>query len=325
MGDDVKVGMIVRSDQGGLGNQTHEIWRHVRPDVTVNVNFSRLPDAMPQGYWRYPGAVETTWKGVGFPFDHRGAFQLLLTCDVIFSVETFYDLRLMQHPQAPPGVLYVNPELFRGYGAPTYWAPTPWLVDELPAGTRVVPFPVATDRPYKKGRGFMHVGGRNTSFDRNGTRAAARAVRHTGELLQLTHQVDMPTMQGAVQLGTVEHYWDAYAHGDVLVMPRRYGGMSLPVQEALAAGLTVVMTDQSPNEQWPVMLVDGNVSTVRTVAKFPIPAMDADHDALVAACRDARDWGRDNAQAQADWVEAHSWDTLLPVWQAALEDAANSR
>jgi len=312
--------MLVRSDQGGLGNQTHEIWRHLKPAVTVNVNFSRLPDAMRQNYWQYPDSIETTWKGVGFNFDNPRAFSELLTCDVIFSVETFYDLRLAR--QRVPMVLYINAELFRGYGSPTYWAPTEWLLDQLPNGTRVVPFPVATDRPYKKGRGLMHVAGRNTSYDRNGTRAAGLAARRLGQRLQMTHQVDMPTVQGATQLGAVEHYWDAYQHGHVLVMPRRYGGMSLPVQEALAAGLTVVMTEISPNDRWPVRLVPGDYSTVRTVAQFPIPVCDVDHDALVDALRGIDDWAYDNQQRQADWIEANSWDTLAPVWRSALEEAA---
>ena len=312
--------MIVRSDQGGLGNQTYEIWRHLKPAVTVNVNFCRLPDAMPQNYWAYPNSIETTWKGVGFPFDNEKAFKALLTCDLIFSVETFYDLRLPK--QRIPMVLYVNAELFRGYGAPTYWAPTDWLLDKLPDETRVVPFPVALDRPYKKGRGLMHVAGRNTSYDRNGTRAAGLAARRVRTVLKMTHQVDMPTVPGTTQCGSFAHYWDAYQLGHVLVMPRRYGGMSLPVQEALAAGLAVVMTDTSPNDRWPVRLVSGKHTTVRTVAKYPIPVCDVDHEALVDALRDIDDWAAANEPRRVEWLEANSWDALLPVWQQALEDAA---
>ncbi len=241
---DLRFGLIVRCDDTGIGNQTWEIWRHLHPQVTVAVDFSRLPDHLPQHRDRYiahrasPELVWTTWKGVGFPFDNPRAVKVLKTCDVVFSIETFYDLRLPDEIKA--GVLYVNPELFRGYGAPTYWAPTSWLLDELPEGIRVVPFPVATDRPWRMGEGFLHVAGRNASYDRNGTRPAADAVRQLGHMLQMVHQVDMPSIQGARQLGAVANYWDLYTHGDTLVMPRRYGGLCLPVQEALAAGLAVV-------------------------------------------------------------------------------------
>jgi hypothetical protein len=275
---------------------------------------------LPQNYWHYPGAVRTTWKGVGFQFDNRSAFQLLQTCDLIFSVETFYDLRLAQ--QNIPMVLYVNPELFRGYGSPTYWAPTDWLVDQLPEGTRVVPFPVATDRPYRKGTGFLHVAGRNAAYDRNGTRPAAAAVRRLGEPLKLAHQIDMPSVRGTRRMGATEHYWDLYAAGGTLVMPRRYGGMCLPVQEALAAGLNVVMTDIEPNSRWPVMRIPGKRTQVKTVANFPIPAIDVDVEALTEGLRNIEEWAIENEPARVAWVEANSWDTLTPMWRQALEDAA---
>ncbi len=327
----MRLGLIVRCDDTGIGNQTWEIWRHLHPQVTVAVDFSRLPDHLPQHRDRYPdplpllaGVTWTTWKGVGFPFDNPKVLPLLKTCDVVFTIETFYDLRLPDQIKA--GVLYVNPELFRGYGAPTYWAPTTWLLDELPVGTRVVPFPVATDRPWKMGEGFLHVAGRNASYDRNGTRPAADAVRQLGGLLKMVNQVDMPSIQGAKQLGAVDDYWDVYKHGDTLVMPRRYGGLCLPVQEALAAGLAVVMTDTPPNDQWPVRLVPGVKSTVKTVGptrNHKTPAVDVDVIALREVLRDVHEWRGDMEPLREEWVETHSWDTLTPVWMRALEEAAN--
>ena len=312
--------MIVRADTTGLGNQTWEIWRHLEPKVTVAVDFSRLSNHMPQRRWMYPGerTIWTTWKGVGFNFDNEKAIRMLKTCDLIFSVETFYDLRIPK--LRVPAVLYVNPELFRGYGSPSYWAPTDWLVDKLPEGTRVVPFPVATDRPYRKGTGFLHVAGR--THDRNGTRAAATACHQLGVRLNTTHQISLPSMQGSRHVGDVGDYWDLYQHGDCLIMPRRYGGMSLPVQEALAAGLTVIMTDIAPNRRWPVKLVPGRHSTTRTVAGFSIPTCDVDIDKLRTAIRTIDTWRWELEEAQAEWVAANSWDTLLPVWQEALEAAA---
>ena len=321
---DLRVGTIARCDDTGLGVQTWETWRHLKPDVTVVVDFSRLPAHLTQHRDRYPGALFTTWKGVGFHFDNIKAMPALRSCDVVFSVETFYDLRV--HEQAKAAVLYVNPELFRGYGSPTYWAPTDWLHDRLPAGTRVVPFPVAADRPWRRGEGFLHVAGRNASYDRNGTRPAADATKRIGHFLRMLHQVDMPSIQGAIQLGAEDNYWDVYSHGDVLVMPRRYGGMCLPVQEALAAGLQVVMTDIAPNPQWPVELVGGALSTVKTVGPDRhnrIPAMDVDVVALAECLRTVVERRDETLEARRAWVESHSWTALLPVWREALEDAAN--
>ena len=226
--------MIARCDDTGLGTQTWEIWRHLKPAVTVVVDYDRLPNHLTQHRDRYPDALFTTWKGVGEQFDSTRVLPALQTCDVVFSVETFYDLRLSDMMKA--AVLYVNPELFRGYGSPTYWAPTPWLLDRLPDGTRMVPFPVAADRPFRRGEGFLHVAGRNASYDRNGTRPAAEAVKRIGQFLRMLHQVDMPSIQGAIQLGAEDNYWDVYSHGDVLVMPRRYGGMCPPCRKRSPPG-----------------------------------------------------------------------------------------
>ena len=40
---------------------------------------------------------------------------------------------------------------------------------------------------------------------------------------------------------------DLYKNFDALILPRRYGGLCLPMNEALMSGLPVIMTDISPN------------------------------------------------------------------------------
>jgi hypothetical protein len=44
------------------------------------------------------------------------------------------------------------------------------------------------------------------------------------------------------------NYLDQYKDGDVLVIPRKYGGLCLPMQEALAHGIPVIMPDIEPND-----------------------------------------------------------------------------
>jgi glycosyltransferase involved in cell wall biosynthesis len=41
---------------------------------------------------------------------------------------------------------------------------------------------------------------------------------------------------------------ELYASFDVLILPRRYGGLCLPMSEALASGLPVIMSNTSPND-----------------------------------------------------------------------------
>ena len=42
---------------------------------------------------------------------------------------------------------------------------------------------------------------------------------------------------------------ELYSDFDVMIMPRRYGGLCLPMNEALCSGLPVIMTDISPNNR----------------------------------------------------------------------------
>jgi len=101
--------------------------------------------------------------------------------------------------------------------------------------------------------------------------------------------------------------------------------MCFPTVEALAAGLTVVMPDVAPNRMWPVRLVKANPTSVRTVAKFPIPAVDVDVDDLTVKLADIDEWGNDHLADRVAWLEANSWDTQAAVWLQALEEAANEQ
>ena len=47
-----------------------------------------------------------------------------------------------------------------------------------------------------------------------------------------------------------EFYWTTYYHQDALILPRRFGGLCLPANEAIGAGIPVIMPDIDPNNTW---------------------------------------------------------------------------
>jgi len=112
-----------------------------------------------------------------------------------------------------------------------------------------------------------------------------------------------------------------YALGDAMVMPRKYGGNCLPLNEALSSGMPVIMTDVLPNShllplEWLVPArIEGSFAP-----RFNIDIYQADHDLLY----DKIAWLRGcdmavesrKANAIADTI---SWSTLLPKWQAVIE------
>ena len=192
--------------------------------------------------------------------------KALLSCDVVYSAETFYDPRLDEAAEAGRirTVRHVNPELFGGEYATAYWYPTSWRpVDHLPPGP-VMPLGIPDDwiRGRPAGPGLaLHVGGHRAAGDRNGTKLAIDiAQRSKHWRWRFTSQDGI----GAVPRGLIARTefvkdthdrWELYDGCAVLLLPRRYGGQSLPVVEAAARGLAVVMPDTPPNSEYPTVLV----------------------------------------------------------------------
>ena len=256
------LGMIVRADFGrGLAQQTYSFWRHLKPDVTVVIDMSEVQGARPydwpQDFDAYPGAIQTKWKGYTADFENPQALAALSDCDIVFSAETYYDERL---PERTRTILHVNPELFRHQKATQYWYPTPWRINDLPPG-HLVPTPIedediALDLPGTNK--LLHVGGHRAAGDRNGTQIIGGTIRHIDHPWRLTAQDGMkmsPRVRQRVEVkGNTENRWELYDGCGILVYPRRYGGQSLVVNEAMARGLAVVMGDNPPNiEAWPVV------------------------------------------------------------------------
>jgi len=100
------------------------------------------------------------------------------------------------------------------------------------------------------------------------------------------------------------------------VLPRRYGGLCLPVQEACAAGLAVLMPDLVPNGVWPGPRVPAEFLRKVTMPCGRVPVYDVKADVLAAAMDELADPVR-RAEVQGEsvaWAQAHSWEAQKPAW-----------
>jgi hypothetical protein len=336
----MQVGVVARSEARGLGNQTYEVCRNLDPDrvLLVDPGPDRRFDQHPERYdpWR---TTVSRWRAG--QLDRPVVARWLRGLDVVYSAETPYDLRLPEWA-AEVGcsvVVHANPELLNVHDATaavTWWSATPWRRDFLPPTTRVVPMPCPTPKVTTDTDGggvrFLHVAGWPTVKDRNGTDAVVAAAKRMTSgapvILRGQHR-DLAAYRGAapnlrVEVGTIPNYWDLYRGADVLVMPRRFGGLCLPVLEALAAGLPVVMTDCPPNEVWPGPRVRAtSTSTVQTRGGV-LPLFDTDPQALAETldgiATDPETLSKLRREA-ADWVAANTWDALSGMWRDELERA----
>lgn len=341
----VKVGLFgARADDRGLGRLTLDFYLHMRPDRTLVVDMGTWARQFKQHLGRYPDATVVAFNGGQLdPLVMRRFFTGL---DVAIMYETAYDHRAYEIARAAGcrTVLYSMPEFHRHAtedlpGPDVVWLPTCWRADLIP-GARVVPAPVALDEagavPARPGRlRVLHVAGHRASGDRNGTipfLRALRSVRSDAAVRVMTQDPRLPKVQGItrqrvqVDVGGVEDHWRLYDRADLLVMPRRYGGLCLPVQEALAAGLAVAMTGCEPNPQtWPIAPIawgpGPTISTPGGRVELADPDTGSIAEVIDRLAGDPAELAALRAASTA-WAETHSWDALRPLYLAELERAA---
>ena len=346
----MRLGMIVRGEQRGLGILTAEAWRHLDPAVTIAVDMGALARGFAPDFAQYPGAAVAAFDGATFTPDAVAAIRdLLPEIDVLWTAETFYDWRILDWCR-DAGVATVNlcmPEFFRADmpRPDVIWNPTTWRMGSLPPGTVHVPVPVALDRfpePAPRRDGplrVLHNAGHRAAADRNGTLSFLAAIPHMGATPAQPIEVTVSGQDGRLPVprscrgiqytskprGSAA-YWQVPVGFDLIVQPRRYGGLSLPVQEALAAGCVPVMPACPPNPDWPIIPVPyrehGEIDT--PAGRIPlVETQPADIGRTVAVLAADEAGLRARRQAAYEWAAQHSWDALTGVWLDELDRAAD--
>lgn len=187
----------------------------------------------------------------------------------VYSAETTYGAAYWDEAERAgvKTVLAVNPEFLDRHDRPTVWAaPSMWRYDQLPEPKCFLPVPITPVSGCERHSctHFLHIVGRPATRDRNGSEDLLKALQFVTSQIRLTitcqepgHVEGLvrryhvpPNVELVVRSGDVLCNTDLYAGMDVLLMPRRFGGLCLPVNEALGAGLPVVMPDISPNNTW---------------------------------------------------------------------------
>jgi glycosyltransferase involved in cell wall biosynthesis len=265
--DTTRVGLVARADNRGLGQQTWAVFRNLHPYRTLVVD---CPSQNPLTlhFDRFPGAKITQ------TMSRDDVVEFLDGLDVVYTAETGYSQHLWReaHRMGVRTVLHANYEFWQPTDHPTKLvAASTWNLDKYPSGTDYLPVPIETDRciPHRKhetATSFLHVIGRPAIKDRNGTLDLLYALQFVKSRISVTITCQQSGYVGGLinQYGlripnrvdlTIDsvdalNYWEKYAGHDVLVMPRRFGGLCLPANEALGCGMPVIMPDIPPNNTW---------------------------------------------------------------------------
>jgi hypothetical protein len=258
--------------------------------------------------------------------------------DTLFCIETPYDWSLLARARARqvttilrinyeylPDPLTVAPDMLI--------APIAWY---QPDGAVILPFPVDRARfPFRKrtrAHTFLHVAGSHGESGRNGTSELLEAIPLVRSEVRFViySQRPLPRMDDArvdVRIGDFPDNAALYAEGDVCVLPRRYGGQSLPMNEALSVGMPVMMIDMRPQSAFlpkPLLIPYQRLESIRLDRTVESAAIDP---AAIAAKID--EWAYRDISAFSEWADAHaqsmSWDTLRPRYEDLCRGGARRR
>lgn len=357
----MKIGLIARADNSGLGVQTKGFYDHMPVAKTLVVDISKMNGnkIFPE---RYPNAQFV--RGIPTPNQFR---EFLADLDVVFIAESAYSFEFYEIAKelgVKTAVQY-NYEFFDWAVNPNYptpdmfIAPSKWHYQDVedickqrgimhaylhcPIDRTALPF-----REIKQARTFLHVAGRAAAHDRNGTFTLIEASRflkteaniriHFQGEQGLKHQLTATTEDyhrnlrnvgnpNSVTITTEDYddYADVYKEGDVLVLPRRYGGNCLPLNEGLSIGMPVIMTDIAPNNEflpqnW--LVASGMVGTFTPRTRIDI--FGADPQALAAKIDRFYNYSADLMRLEnqvADRLAQHiSWDGMRAQYMKAFEE-----
>ena len=184
-----------------------------------------------------------------------------------------------------------------------------------------VHIPVPVEVPWRqrtKAEVFIHNSGNGGLNGRNGTRELMDAIKYVKSPARIVIR-----SQTTKDL-SYEALWRHGGDGDVFVFPEKFNGLSLPLQEAYAAGMLVMGTNRFPMDQW---LPNGPLIKV---ASYTEGYVSPRCNVFKEACIDPRDiaakideyYGSDitaySKQGRA-FADRMSWARLKPRYVELLE------
>jgi glycosyltransferase involved in cell wall biosynthesis len=189
----------------------------------------------------------------------------------------------------------------------------------------LIPDPVDTDaiqfRRRKRAITFVHNAGRFGTRFANCTPEVLAAIPLVKDpdvrflirsQKEITFKVDDPRVR---YQGPVDDYRELYREGDVFLMPQKFRATSLPIQEAMAAGMPVITTDTKPFNEFCPFLIQPSSTQVLTgrplrrpvVGHFVTPETIANTIDNIAGTNI-----EDYSSLAREYAESISWNILGP-------------
>lgn len=344
-----RLGLIARGDLTGLSVQTQAFWRHLQPEQTLVVDLSRHSRQKPDNRMMPNSSI---WNDNIYPSTEivkdSKLERFLRSVDVVFTCETPYNYWLFKRARelGVKTFLQFNYE-FLDYNKSNigtlpepdvFLAPSMWHLDDvkkLLPGRDIRFLPVPVDRkafPFKHRDHLdtlLHTAGTGAMEDRNGSVLSAEAMSYVSSSvkLHLRSQSRIKEISSRPNIvltnSKVKFPHELYGDEQVFLMPRKFGGLCLPMNEAVSCGMPIISTDCSPQSTWlpeALLVPSKRVKTIET--RHPIGLYESDPKDIARVI----DWLADNPKEvshYSDWAdhyaESISWTKMKSVYLENLE------
>lgn len=353
----LRVASLIYATDSGLGLLAKAFVDHGVITHPIVVRHGRHPT---HDEW-HPDAPQIT--DLNNPAQRDMASRHCAGCDVLLMLETPHIWSLIPHCRSK-GVKTVLCPMYECEKANLEYQPDfficPSLLDQQYYPDRSIFLPVPVEVPWRqrtRAEVFVHNAGHGGLKGRNGTAEVLEAMEHikspaklivrsqeslyrtaghrqhaqlTNPLIRRGQKIDYddenaprPERMAEFREGTMP-YEQLWSEGDVFLFPEKFNGLSLPLQEARAAGMLVMcgarfpMTTWLPNE--PLIPVKGYRKNKigPPYNEFSEAIFDPKHIAATVDGWYGADLTAYSLEGKA-WAETMSWNALRPRYLQTLE------
>ncbi len=338
----MRVGMVCYATEQGLGYLAKSFYDNGVVDEVIIVKY---PGKTNHTEWYNPPAVLCGRNSIRGP----EVDLFLRRVDVVLFFETVFDwslLKLCKNRAVKTVMMPMYewfPKRFMNHFDKIF-APSLLDQDYFP-GSVFTPVPVETKYWEQRTTAthFLHNGGNLGCHEHKGTRQLLQAIPllKSDAIVTVRAQAESALQRMVydtfgthvpenvrIQSGSVsyENLWKGF---DVLVAPEKYNGLSLPLQEARAAGMLVMTTDRYPMNTW---LPKGPLIPVQRTHRTVVSGGYLEFDECIISPQDIAqtidDWyGKPISKYSLSgkyWAEEMSWNSLKQIYVDELEKVCRS-
>lgn len=180
---------------------------------------------------------------------------------------------------------------------------------------------------------FVHNGGNGGLLGRNSTEQVLKAIPliKVPATLKINSQIELAMAGEGVnksgckwQVTTANIERNQLFEGDVFVFPDRFNGLSLPIQEAFASGMGMMVTDRFPTNTYvpkEMMIKPSTVEKGRVAPRF------REIDIVTVTAHDIAEtinewYNKDITELSllgAEFLEERSWSNLKPLYTQEIQ------